>query len=140
MPAWSGGECPHCGDFMPENLIHCQTCRALLNPDLHKSSVVIPEFIPLQEIASMIEVKPAGYHVECPTCNRELRINRKYVGQGVQCKFCEGRFRLDTTELKTNAFYTDCPHCSEELRIAQKYLGMKVACKLCSGKIHFVKP
>ena len=87
----------------------------------------------------MVEVQPAGYHVVCPTCERELRINRKYAGEGVQCKFCRGQFRLelDSPDINTVAFFADCPHCSEELRIAVKYLDMKVACKLCGGKIHF---
>lgn len=140
MPAWPGGPCPECGDEMPENLIHCQNCRALLNEDLDKSSVEIPAFIPLQEIHSMTQVAPRGYHVDCPHCERELRINRKYTGEQVQCKYCKGPFKLDLSNklIVTHAFYADCPHCSEELRISKKYLGMKVACKLCGGKIHFV--
>ena len=126
---------------MPPNLIHCQRCRALLNEDLHRSSVEIPVFIPLQEVASMVDVEPAGYHVECPHCSRELRINKKYDGEDVQCKHCRGPFRLDFLGSATtvHAFYASCPHCEEELRIARKYLGMKVACKLCGGKIHFVQ-
>ena len=60
MPAWPGGPCPECGEVMPENLVHCQNCRALMNPDLKTDSVEIPEFIPLQEIGSMVEVKPKG--------------------------------------------------------------------------------
>ena len=31
-----------------------------MNPDLKTDSVEIPEFIPLQEIGSMVEVKPKG--------------------------------------------------------------------------------
>ena len=125
---------------MPANLIHCQRCRALLNDELHKSSVEIPEFIPLQEIDSMAQIQPAGYHVVCPECDRELRINRKYAGQEVQGKFCQGRFRFEPSSDSTDypAFYADCPHCNRELRVARKYLGLKVACKLCGGKIHFV--
>ena len=141
MPAWPGGPCPQCGDDMPENLVHCQNCRALLNDDLYKSSVEIPAFVPLQEISSMVEVEAVGYHIECPHCAKELRINRKYGGEQVQCKFCSGQFRADLTSpaVKVHAFYSTCPHCEEELRIAAKYLGMKVACKLCGGKIHFVQ-
>jgi len=125
---------------MPKNLIHCQRCRALLNEELDKSSVEIPEFIPLQEIDSMAQIFPVGYHVVCPHCTRELRINRKYSGQEVQCKLCHGQFRFDLSkpDVAVPAFFADCPHCNEELRVARKYLGMKVACKLCGGKIHFV--
>ena len=126
---------------MPANLIHCQVCRALLNEDLDKSSVEIPEFVPLQELDSMIEVEPGGVYVECPHCTRELRINRKYVHKQVSCKFCKGMFLLDLTNRVINcvAFYTECPHCSEEIRAAKKYMGMKVACKMCGGKIHLVR-
>ena len=140
MPAWPGGPCPKCGEEMPENLIHCQKCRALLNEELDRSSAEIPEFIPLQEIATMVEVEAAGYLVECPNCERELRINKKYKSETVACKFCTGQFVLDVggSAIRTVAFYTNCPHCSEELRIANKYMGMNVACKLCGGKIHFV--
>jgi hypothetical protein len=125
---------------MPENLIHCQNCRALLNPELESDSVEIPEFIPLQEISTMVEAELRGYYVACPQCERELRINRKYKGERVSCNFCEGQFVLDinSPKVKIAAFYTACPHCSDELRAATKYLGTKVACKHCGGKIHFV--
>ncbi|NOX53189.1 MAG: hypothetical protein GXP27_01865 [Planctomycetes bacterium] len=140
MPAWPGGPCPLCGEYMPKNLIHCQRCRALLNEDLDKSSVEIPAFIPLQEIDSMAQIQPAGYHVLCPHCQRELRINRKYVSQQVQCKLCHGKFLFDleNPEVRSPAFYATCPHCQKELRVAHKYLGMKVACKHCGGKLHLV--
>ena len=125
---------------MPENLVHCQKCRTLLNPELEFDSVEIPEFIPLQEIESMVEVEPNGYYVACPICERELRINSKYVGSDVACNFCHGKFRLDLSNPVINlaAFYSECPHCQQELRAAVKYLGMQVACKNCSGKIHLV--
>ena len=51
---------------MPANLVHCQTCRAILNEDLESDSIEIPRYIPLQEIATMIEVDPLGYYVGCP--------------------------------------------------------------------------
>ncbi len=139
MPAWPGGPCPKCGEYMPEHLIHCRTCRELLNEDLKQDSVEIPSFIPMQEIESMIEVHATGFHVECPNCNRELRISRKYAGQRVKCKFCRGQFRLNLSEksLNVHAFFAQCPHCDEELRASRKYLGAKVACKICGGKIHF---
>ena len=126
---------------MPANLIHCQTCRALLNPDLESDSVEIPQFIPLEEIESMAEAEPRGYFVDCPACHRELRINRKYVGQSVQCKFCDGPFLLDIKSdlIEQNYFYTKCPHCTEELRVANKYKGIKVACKHCKGKIQIIE-
>jgi len=140
MPVWTGGACPQCGEHMPENLIHCQNCRALLNLDLESGVVEVPEFIPLQEITTMVEVEMAGYYVACPNCTRELRINRKYSGERVQCKFCSGQFVLDLSnpKVKVNAFYTACPHCSDELRAAPKYMGTKVACKHCGGKLHLV--
>lgn len=130
-----------CGDEMPENMIHCRTCRALLNPDLEPDTVEIPPFIPLQEIESMIDAEAAGYYVGCPSCERELRINRKYLGERVQCKFCSAPFLFDLhlPRLVVPAFYVDCPHCGEELRVASKYGGAKVACKHCAGKIHLVE-
>jgi len=141
MSAWPGGDCPRCGENMPENLIHCQSCRALLNPELESDSVHIPEFIPLPEIAAMIEATARGYYVGCPACDQELRINAKYVGQRVQCKHCETKFLLQRGKdslLTFQAFYVACPHCNEELRIGTKYLGMKVACKKCDGRIHLL--
>lgn len=141
MPAWPGGPCPQCGEDMPENLIHCYNCRSLLNPDLQPDSVEVPKFIPLREIATMIEVEPVGLYVTCPACHKELRIHGKYVGQRVACKHCSKAFVLepDRNGVEIAGLYTQCPHCSEELRIARKYLGQKVACKHCGGHIHFVE-
>ncbi len=140
MPAWPGGECPNCGEYMPVNLIHCQSCRTLLNEELERDSVEIPEFIPLQEIENMIEVELAGYYVGCPECKRELRVNSKYVDQNVECRFCKSKFTLNISspKINTRAFYATCPHCNDELRASPKYLGARVACKQCGGKIQFV--
>ena len=125
---------------MPAMLVHCQMCRALLNPELESDSVEIPAFIPLREITPMAEVEHNGYYVACPICKQELRINKKYVGKQVQCKHCSGQFALDLgrSEVQLVAFYAQCPHCEQELRAAGKYMGEKVACKHCSGSIHFV--
>ena len=140
MSAWPGGNCPDCGQDMPANLIHCQFCRALLNPDLYRSDVEVPQFFELQEISPVTEVELAGYYVMCPHCDQELRISRKYQGQGVACKLCRGQFKLDLSHprIRTKAFYMDCPHCTKELRVASKYLGMKVACKFCTGHVHIL--
>lgn len=123
---------------MPAALVHCQSCRALLNPDLQADSVEIPEFVPLQEIATMIEVEPRGHYVACPQCQDELRISAKYLGCGVQCKFCGCKFTHDYPSPRLKAFYARCPHCESEIRAAMKYLGMKVACKHCGGHLHCV--
>lgn len=141
MPRWPGGACPECGDYMPENLIHCQICRALLNDDLKPDSVEVPAFIPLHEIETMVEIDPAGYYTNCPICERELRIRRKYVGTQVRCKFCRGQFQFEPSgsNARAHAFFVDCPHCQDELRANVKYLGEKVVCKHCGGKIHFVE-
>jgi len=137
MPAWPGGPCPECGEEMPAQLIHCMSCRALLNTDLEQDSVEIPAFVPLQEISCIIDLEPEGYYVGCPHCQRELRIHRKYEGKTVSCKKCNGTFPLDLNApgVELKAYYGDCPHCSERLRIGLKYRGMKVACKQCAGKI-----
>ena len=140
MPAWPGGPCPECNQDMPANLLHCQFCRALLNDDLHRSDVNIPQFFELEEITSVMDVELSGYFLKCPHCDEELRINKKYAGVGVACKSCSGQFVLDLSDpnLKTRAFYVGCPHCSEELRVATKYLGMKVACKFCEGHVQIL--
>ena len=142
MPAWPGGPCPQCGDDMPQNMIHCRTCRQLLNLELEKDSVEVPTFVPLQEVESVFEITPVGLFVECTSCHQELKINRKYLGQRVQCKFCSADFKLDPT---SNAVmgadsYSQCPHCQEQLRYSSKYIGSKVACRFCSGKVHILKP
>jgi hypothetical protein len=126
---------------MPPLIIHCQTCGALLNPDLQPKPVELPEFVPLQEVETMIDVRPLGYYISCPHCGQELRIHGKYVGQHVQCKFCRKPFHLtfQNGHVERVAFYTDCPHCSREIRAAQKYMGAKVACKFCNGALQFVE-
>lgn len=140
MAAWPGGPCPSCGEDMPQNMVHCRECRTLLNPDLQRDSVEIPEFIPLQEVDAMVEIAANGMFVGCPQCSQELKINKKYVGQRVQCKFCAADFRLDPANPALNRadVYSKCPHCEQELRFARKYLGVRVACRFCGGKIHIL--
>ena len=95
MTTWIGGPCPDCGDDMPPAMIHCRNCRKLLNTDLEWDSVEVAIFIPLEELDSMIEIVPTGVFVDCPKCVQELKINRKYFGERVECKFCGTDFRLD---------------------------------------------
>jgi len=141
MPNWPGGACPGCGEDMPENLIRCISCRTLLNLDLEPDSIEVPSFFELQELACMIELPPRGFFILCPDCQRELRINSKYIGQSVSCKHCDGRLKFDPESGKQTvvAAYLDCPHCKKELRVGSRYLGEKVACKFCSGKIQVTK-
>jgi len=112
-----------------------------LNTDLEADSVEIPEFIPLKEIESMVDVAPQGFYIGCPLCKKELRIHQKYEGEKVQCRHCEGRFLFDRSDPKTTtvAFYCICPHCEEEIRAAIRYMGIKVACKLCGGRIQLLE-
>ena len=140
MPAWPGGECPECKEQVPPNIVRCPRCRALLNLDLKPDSVTLPEFIPLQEVESIAEAEPRGFFVLCPSCSRELRVNRKYVGADVSCKHCNQDFTLDFADrnVKKTAFYANCPHCERELRASSKYLGMQAGCRHCGGKIQFV--
>ena len=142
MTAWPGGDCPACGEWMPPNMVHCRECRQLLNLELARSSVEIPEFVPLQELDSMVEVAPAGLYYPCPKCRGDLKINRKYLGQRIQCKFCQAEFRLDPTSpaVRQADVYSTCPHCQQQLRFDPKYLGTKVACRFCGGKLHVQKP
>lgn len=140
MPPWPGGPCPNCGEVMPESMIHCRNCRSLLNSDLSEDSVEIPTFIPLQEIPSMAELHPSGFFIQCPNCTKELKINKKFLGQNVACNHCAQSFTVDLNHPKvvTVAFYADCPHCSQRLRMATKYAGMRVACKFCQGQIEVI--
>ena len=136
MPAWPGGACPGCGEDMPANLVHCQTCRTLLNPELDRDTVEVPVFVPLQEISSMLDATAEGYYAECGSCRKELKFKRKYLGKLVECKFCQEKLKVDQT--RAVAFYSNCPHCDARLKNSSKYLGKKVACKHCAGHIHFV--
>lgn len=140
MTAWPGGECPACGEWMPPNMVHCRECRQLLNPELHRSSVEVPVFQPLQELDSLIEIHPEGIYLECPACHQELKINRKYLGNRVACKHCNKTFLLiaDSNELGYTDAYARCGHCRQQLRFAPKYLGLKVACRYCGGKLHIL--
>lgn len=141
MPAWPGGPCPNCNEDMPANLVHCQTCRELLNEDLELDTVEIPAFHPLKELAVCSDVYPIGFYFQCPECRKELRVHKKYLGKQVCCKFCQAPFslRIDASKAKSQGFYTSCPHCSEELRIAHKYLGTTASCKFCQGHIQLLE-
>jgi hypothetical protein len=110
----------------------------LLNDDLEEDTVVEPVFHPLKEVETISIAEPRGVYQECPACGRELRINRKYAGQVVRCKYCEAGFTLaDVSSPVTGrkAYYTDCPHCRRELRIGVKYFGQQVACNFCAGQM-----
>ena len=122
-------------------MVHCRECRTLLNPELERDSVEVPIFIPLQELDAMVEISPLGVFVPCPQCQQELKINRKYLGQRVQCKICTADFRLDPANpsIQQADVYSKCPHCDQELRFASKYIGVRVACRFCSGKIQIVE-
>jgi hypothetical protein len=98
---------------------------------------VVPAFVPLPVIESVIELNFEGYFVPCPGCQKELRINRKYVGQHVSCKHCQTSFCFDLTNpaLKNLSVFADCPHCEKSMRFAPKYLGLKAACRFCDGHL-----
>ncbi len=76
----------------------------------------------------MVGITPIGYFVGCPHCERELRIDGKYIGTQVQCKFCSGAFTYELSK---------CPHCKRGLRIDGKYIGTQVQCKFCSGAFNY---
>lgn len=144
MPAWPGGPCPDCGVDMPQNLIHCRECRALLNSDLAPAYAEVPEFVPLREIApgedlpeelSTVEVTNLGYLIGCPQCQQALKISNRYVGQAVQCNFCEAGFEFDLRHggVQWLGIYTDCPHCTRRLRIGAGFLNAEVCCNFCQG-------
>ena len=61
MPAWPGGPCPSCGEHVPEKVIHCVSCRTLLNADLDSPDIELPVFEPLKELSSLIEFSPTSY-------------------------------------------------------------------------------
>ncbi|MBL8818138.1 MAG: zinc ribbon domain-containing protein [Planctomyces sp.] len=133
--AWLGGPCPQCGDDMPARVVHCRTCRALLNSELTEDSVEIPVFVPLPELAVVEEgAASGGHYVECPGCHEELRIHARYWLKQVQCKHCRHTFRYDKS-IVVKAIYTKCPHCQNEIRANSRYVGMKVACKFCGGHL-----
>jgi uncharacterized protein (DUF983 family) len=126
---------------MPERLVHCRNCRALLNTDLEPDSVEIPEFVPLQEIEPVPEIAVRGYYVNCPHCSRELRVNSRFIGKPVTCKQCDGDFILgfDDPAIQQVGVYVYCPKCADRLRMAMKYVGVKVACKSCHARLMVTK-
>lgn len=137
MPAWPGGPCPACGDDMPEAMVRCRNCRTLLNTDLEVASVEAPAFVPLPELSVMADIEPLGLFVECPKCQKELKIARKYLGERVACKHCMADFRLDPAapNVRQADVYSKCPLCGKDLRFDPKYIGQKVACRFCEGKL-----
>jgi hypothetical protein len=96
---------------MPPRLVHCRECRALLNTDLESDSIEIPEFQPLQELDSLVELTPRGFYISCPLCDRELKINRKYQGKSVECASCKGTFQFEFRDERITklGYYVDCP-------------------------------
>ncbi|HQZ66180.1 MAG TPA: hypothetical protein PLY87_13925 [Planctomycetaceae bacterium] len=122
---------------MPPRVVHCQTCRALLNSELSEDSIEIPHFVPLPEIAVIAAASPKGHYVSCPGCGEELRIHSKYRNMKVQCKHCSQPFKYGDSVVIT-AFYTQCPHCRSELRAGTKYVNSKVVCKHCNGHIQLM--
>lgn len=134
LGAWQGGPCPQCGEDVPANVVHCRNCRTLLNSELTEDSIEIPAFIPLPEIQQLKMVKTRGHYVSCPGCRKELRINSKYFGAAVACKFCSQSFQYDDSVNKF-AMYAACPHCEKELRADVKYAGQNVACRFCKGPL-----
>jgi len=138
--AWPGGPCPQCGDEMPARLVHCRSCRAMLNSELTEDSIVIPDFFMLPEVTDLKSAASRGCYIPCPGCSEELRIHNKYRGQRVQCKHCNRPF-VYGPQIPVHATYMPCPHCEQEIRAAVKYLGSKVACLHCSGHIELpLKP
>lgn len=132
--AWKGGPCPECGDEMPANVVHCMTCRAMLNSELKDDTIEIPAFVPLPEIKIMKTAKARGHYIRCEGCSEELRINAKYVGARVSCRHCNHTFDY-TTSVARVAMYSTCPHCSEEIRASIKFAGQNVACRFCEGPL-----
>lgn len=135
--AWPGGPCPQCGDHMPARVVHCRSCRTLLNSELTEDSVEIPPFVPLPELSVIAAASPKGHYVKCPGCNEELRIHTKYRNMKVQCKHCNVPFTYSPL-VEIKAFYAQCPHCKNELRAGMKYIGNKVVCKHCEGHIQLL--
>lgn len=125
---------------MPAKLIRCANCRALLNAELTPRTIESPDFVPLQEVLTVLDADVRGDFVACPNCTRELRVSGKFRGQRVSCRYCDHAFELlvGTVKVKRMAVYATCPHCQQELRSAEKFLGVNVACKFCGGAIRIV--
>ena len=95
--AWQGGPCPKCGDDMPANVVHCMTCRALLNTELTEDSVEIPAFVPLPEIREMKTAKARGHFVRCGGCQESSESTRNTWGR--QCSVGTATTVLNTTKM-----------------------------------------
>lgn len=161
MSAWPGGNCPDCGDFMPPNLITCQTCRAMLNSSLQVNPVDVPAFIPLKEIETpdieesdtelitsggtetdlskeVLLIESRGAYYNCPNCAEQLKIPKQYFGQPVQCNKCSSNFQMDfnaASEQKTY-IYVDCPHCEKRIRSPLEMVNQNIQCNFCKGALY----
>lgn len=140
MPAWPGGPCPECGEDAPVAILRCPNCRRLLNEDLTPAKIEKPEYRPLPEIASSADVVTLGVYLNCPSCDRELKLRNRFRGERVRCKHCNASFVCDPGDSGPTftAYYCDCPHCNKRLKATPKYLNQTVACKHCEGQIRFV--
>ena len=78
--AWPGGPCPQCGDEMPARLVHCRSCRAMLNSELTEDSIVIPDFFMLPEVTDLKSAASRGCYIPCPGCrSEEQRLNSSHI-------------------------------------------------------------
>lgn len=135
MPAWPGGPCPNCGEHVLEKVIHCVSCRTLLNPDLDSPDVDLPVFEPLKELKSPIEFSPTSYTFACPHCARKLHALASNRGRRGTCKSCNGRIEVELSKVEVSSFNGICPHCDVSLQNPGKYAGRVVACKSCDAQI-----
>lgn len=123
MAAWPGGPCPNCAEDMPARLVRC---RALLNDDLQPAHIEIPEFQPLQELESFIELPPRGFYVSCPQCDRSSRSIESTTRS------------VRDSRIATLGFYFNCPYCHKRLRMSPMDVGMNVGCIHCRETIRLI--
>ena len=159
MSAWPGGACPDCGDFMPPNLITCQTCRAMLNSDLKLNIVDVPDFIPLQEIdpcdlddsdtaiipadppaakLKVLQIEARGIYFLCAGCHQELKIPKQFMKSKIQCKHCSHDFKIKLQDdiNRIVATYVNCPHCEQRIRASKNLTNRNIQCEHCHGAMH----
>ncbi len=137
MPAWPGGPCPDCGDYMPPNLITCQTCRAMLNTDLQPVLVDVPKFIPLREltpeeaarVASEDNTENGSHSSASPMTPFAVPQGTASAGPSVSAGTPTAR---NTRRIQGKGLYVSCPGCQQELKISAQFLDERVQCKFCA--------
>ncbi|MGC8638398.1 MAG: MJ0042-type zinc finger domain-containing protein [Isosphaeraceae bacterium] len=98
---------------------------------------------------------PMRFVMTCPNCLITLKVNDRFSGQFVRCKFCNHKFEalapdfpptvgpaesgadlsnIHSIGVENARIYVTCPNCSTLLKVRSSYAGNYVRCAKCQKK------